>query len=153
MSQATTTSGAAGTDLGANQFTFSGDRTQITYRTERGGPIRPGQQGGILEYQGIEGDFTFTGDEITLQDTTLGTLVTVTLKVNNDTGGLTVTVLIPRIIGAGLNKPVTFATVAIKTASRGFIATPGPSLTYTIVPLVGVASVVIIPLAQQADGQ
>lgn len=153
MSQATTTGGAAGTDLGANQFTFSGDRTQITYRTERGGPIRPGQQGGILEYRGIEGDFTFTGDGIALQDTALGTLVTVTLKANNDTGGLTVTVLIPRIIGAGLNKPVTFATMAIKTASRGFIATPGPSLTYTIVPLVGVASVVIIPLAQQADGQ
>ncbi|MEA2502765.1 MAG: hypothetical protein QOD01_2876 [Actinomycetota bacterium] len=93
-------------------------------------------------------------DQITLQDTTLGTLVTVVLKINNDTGGLTVTVLIPRIIGAGRNKPVIFATMAIKTASRGFIATPGPSLTYTIVPLVGVASVVIIPpLAQQADGQ
>jgi hypothetical protein len=57
-------------NLGANEFTFSGDRTQITYLTQTPGPPHSGQ----LTYQGIEGDHTFTGKEISLERTPLGTL-------------------------------------------------------------------------------
>jgi hypothetical protein len=154
MSQATPITGAAAVNLGANAFTFHGDRTEIIYRTETGGPLHPGQQppvGGVLEYHGIEGDRTFTGDAIKLQDTPLGTLVTVTLAFHPDTGGLTVTVLIPRIIGA--RSPVTITTMAIKATSRGNIATPGAALTYTIIPLVGTAIDEMVPLAQDGGAQ
>jgi hypothetical protein len=52
----------ANLDLGANEFTFTGDRTQITYLTRSPGPIHPGEEdNGRLEYQGIEGDHTFFG--------------------------------------------------------------------------------------------
>jgi hypothetical protein len=50
----------------ANQFTFAGDRTQITYFPSAPGPIVIGQKGaGRLEYQGIEGDLTFSGADRT----------------------------------------------------------------------------------------
>jgi hypothetical protein len=60
-------------DLGANQFTFVGDQTQITYETQT--PIP--DQGGLLQYQGPEGGFSFTGDQISLVDSDMGTIVTV----------------------------------------------------------------------------
>jgi len=138
-------------DLGANEFTFTGYETRITYfpQAPRPGPIHPGQEGGRLDYQGPEGTRTFTGQEITQNDGPLGTMVTVTLKVNADAGGLTATVLIPRIIGATREQSVEFETLLLKAASRGFVVTPGPSLTYAVVQLRGTARVVILPLASE----
>jgi hypothetical protein len=76
-------------------------------------------------------------------------MVTVTLKANADAGGLTATVLIPRIIGATREQSVEFETLLLKAASRGFVATPGPWLTYAVVQLRGTAKVVILPLASE----
>jgi hypothetical protein len=151
MSQVTATTGLQEQNLGANEFTFSGDRTQITYLAEAPGPVRRGQLGGRLTYQGIEGDLTFTGEEISLEETSLGTLLTVTLKVDNDAGGLAATVLIPQAIGVTREKPVTFTTMAIKAASRGRRTNPGVALTYTIIPLTGTARIVMIPLAHESS--
>lgn len=47
-----------GNDLGANQFTFAGYRTQMSYEAQT--PIP--NQGPVLRYQGPEGGDTFTGD-------------------------------------------------------------------------------------------
>ena len=137
------------TDLGANEFTFNGDRTQIAYLTQAPGPVHPGQEGGIVTYQGIEGDRTFKGKEISLEATPLGTLLTVPLRLNVDSGGLTVTVLIPQVLDVTRGKPVTFTTMAIKATSRGNFVSPGAALTYTIIPLVATASIVIMPAAQE----
>ncbi|MEA2617552.1 MAG: hypothetical protein QOE72_3335 [Chloroflexota bacterium] len=136
-------------DLGANEFTFSGDRTQITYLTQTPGPLHPGQEGGRLTYQGIEGEHTFTGKEIDLERTPLGALLTVTLSIIGDSGGLTVTVLIPQILDITRENPVTFTTIAIKATSRGNFISPGAALTYTIIPLMATASIVMIPLARE----
>jgi hypothetical protein len=133
-------------DLGANEFTFTGDRTSITFFPVTPGPIVVGHEGGELRYEGPEGSFTFFGKQITRQDSTLGTLLTVGFAHNPDVGGVAVTVLLPRIFGVTRTEPVTFGTLAIKTTGRGFINSPGPALTYTIVPLVGVAKDVILPL-------
>jgi hypothetical protein len=103
----------------------------------------------MVTYQGIEGDRTFTGKEISLEATPLGTLLTVPLRPNVDSGGLTVTVLIPQILDVTRGKPVTFTTMAIKATSRGTFASPGAALTYTIIPLVATASIVIMPAAQE----
>lgn len=131
-------------DLGANQFTFAGDRTQITYLTERPGPILAGSsQGGQLQYQGPEGDDVFSGDQITRLDSALGTLLTVTLRPNADAGAINITVLVPKAYGVTMGSPVTFGTVAIKTTGRGFMEKPGVELTYHVLPLVGQANQVI----------
>ena len=128
-------------ELGANQFTFTGDRTRISYETQT--PIP--NQGPLVKYQGPEGDDTFTGDQVTCLDSALGTLLTVVLRRNADAGAINITVLVPEAFGVTRDSPVTFGTIAIKTTSRGFINTPGVELTYDVLPLVGQASQVFLP--------
>jgi hypothetical protein len=133
-------------DLGANEFTFTGDRTKITYLTETPGPVQAGTtDNGRLEYQGPEGDHVFSGSQISRLDSALGTLLTVALRPNADIGEIKITVLVPKAYGVTREDPVTFATMAIKTTSRGFINTPGVELTYDVLPLVGQAHQVIEP--------
>ena len=133
-------------DFGANEFTFAGDRTSITYLTQMPGPIPVGTTDeGQLEYQGPEGDHVFSGDQITRLDSALGTLLTVVLRPNADVGAINITVLVPEAFGVTRENPVTFGTVAIKTTSRGFVDTPGVELTYDVLPLVGQAHQVIQP--------
>jgi len=134
-------------DLGANEFTFTGDRTMITFFpvAPAPGPIHPGQEGAELIYHGPEGDLTFRGKEITRQDTDLGAELSVVLQANQDAGGRNFTLLVPKAFGVTRQNPVTFGTLAIKTSTRGFIATPGVALTYEILPLVGLAQDVILP--------
>ena len=127
--------------LGANQFTFTGDRTRISYETQT--PIP--NQGPLVKYQGPEGDDTFTGDQVTCLDSALGTLLTVVLRPNADAGAINITVLVPEAFGVTRDSPVTFGTIAIKTTGRGFINTPGVELTYDVLPLVGQASQVFLP--------
>ena len=128
-------------DLGANQFTFTGDRTRISYETQT--PIP--NQGPLLQYQGPEGDETFTGDQVTCLDSAVGTLLTVTLRPDAGVGAINITVLVPEAFGVTPDSPVTFGTIAIKTTGRGFINTPGVELTYDVLPLVGQASQVFLP--------
>ncbi|HEY6422683.1 MAG TPA: hypothetical protein VIY28_05410 [Pseudonocardiaceae bacterium] len=135
-----------GEDLGANEFTFSGDRTSITFFPSTPGPIVIGHEGGELRYQGPEGTFTFFGQQLNRVDSPLGTMLTVTLRPDFDTGAIKITVLVPRAFGVTRRSPVTFATVAIKTTSRGFVTGPGIGLTYTVIPLLGHANNVILPL-------
>ena len=133
-------------DFGANEFTFAGDRTSITYLTQMPGPIPVGTTDeGQLEYQGTEGDHVFSGNQITRLDSALGTLLTVVLRPNADVGAINITVLVPEAFGVTRENPVTFGTVAIKTTSRGFVNTPGVELTYDVLPLVGQAHQVIQP--------
>ena len=127
--------------LGANQFTFTGDRTRISYETQT--PIP--NQGPLVQYRGPEGDDTFTGDQVTCLDSALGTLLTVVLRPNADAGAINITVLVPEAFGVTPDSPVTFGTIAIKTTSRGFINTPDVELTYDVLPLVGQAHQVIQP--------
>ncbi|HWD71373.1 MAG TPA: hypothetical protein VG779_02500 [Actinomycetota bacterium] len=133
-------------DLGANEFTFTGDRTTVTFFPVAPGPLHVGDENGELVYAGIEGDHTFRGKEITRLDSDLGTLLTVVLQANHDAGERDFTLLVPRAFGVTRQQPVTFGTLAIKTTTRGFIATPGVALTYDLLPLVGQAKDVILPL-------
>ena len=128
-------------DLGANQFTFAGDRTKISYDTQT--PIP--NQGGLLQYQGPEGNDTFTGDQIIRLNSVLGTLVSAVLRPNADAGDVKITVLVPSVYGVTPGSSVTFGTIAVKTTSRGFIDSPGVELTYDVLPLVAQAHQVIQP--------
>src|SRR5512135_193205 len=75
-------------DFGANEFTFTGDRTSITFFPQTPGPVIVGHEGGELRYQGPEGDLTFFGQQITRLDSALGTLLTVALPSNPDVGAM-----------------------------------------------------------------
>lgn len=136
----------ANENLGANEFTFRGDRTSITYFPSTPGPLVVGHEGGELDYQGPEGTFQFYGRDITRMDSPLGTLLAVVLRPDLDTGAISVTVLVPEVIGVTRQSPVTFSTLAIKTTSRGFVAGPGVGLTYDVLPLLAEAKEVILPL-------
>jgi hypothetical protein len=128
-------------DLGANEFTFAGDRTWITYDTQTPVP----DQGPLLQYQGPEGNYTFTGNQVIQQGSSLGTLLTVGLTPNADAGAINITVLVPKAYGVTPDSPVTFSTIAIKTTGRGSVETPGMALTYNLLPLLGTASQIFHP--------
>jgi hypothetical protein len=136
------------TTLGANNFTFAGENMQITYYPQAPGPLIAGQdtRNGKVEYHGLEGDKNFLGSGIQVQDGPLGRMLTILLKANDDSGGLSLTVLLPNVTGVTGDQPVDFATLAIKTASRGFVAQSGATLTYEVLPLLGTASKVLLPL-------
>src|ERR1041385_505802 len=106
-------------DLGANEFSFSGDRTQITFSPVSPGPIHPGQQPGRLSYSGPEGSIDFSGKQITHTHSPLGTLLTVTLSNHPDAGAITATVLVPHVTGVTRETPVTFETLLVKATGRG----------------------------------
>lgn len=134
--------------FGANEFTFTGDRTQITFFPTAPGPVVAGQEGALVEYQGLEGTFTFRGQQqVELTGSALGTLVSVTFPQVPDTGGLTLTILVPSAVGVTSDQPATFDTLAIKASSLGNMRPPpGASLHYSILPLLGTAKDVILPL-------
>lgn len=128
-------------NLGANHFTFVGDQTQITYDTQT--PIP--NQGGLLQYQGPEGQLSFTGDQIVCLASDIGTIVTVPLSLVSDTGSRKISVLVPTAYGVTPGNPVTFPTIAVKTTGRGSVQSPGVGLTYDVLPLAGQASQVFFP--------
>jgi hypothetical protein len=133
-------------DLGANEFTLTGDRTSIIFFPTTPGPLVAGHEGGELQYIGPEGNFTFYGTQIERQDSAIGALLTVTLRPNADTGAIRLTVVIPKAFDVTRELPLSFSTFAVKTTSRGFINLPGVNYTYTLLPLLGQARDVLLPL-------
>ena len=134
-------------DLGANHFTFTGENTHIVYDTQTDGPIVIGENasGGVLQYQGVEGNYTFRGKQIEVESTlAFGILITVVLKPNSDTGELSFTIVLP-IITNNSGEILHFQTLGIKTATRGFIMSDGPSATYSVFPLLATAEMVVAP--------
>jgi hypothetical protein len=136
------------TALGANAFTFSGDRTEITFYPDGHGPIVAGTQDHREQmiYAGPEGQVTFSGSQISLADTALGALISVTFPANPDAGVTTLSLLVPNVVGVTGDTPVTFATVAIVSHHRGSFDGSGADQTYDVLPLVGQAKAVILPL-------
>jgi hypothetical protein len=134
-------------DLGANEFTFTGDRTQVTYFPLISfGPQHPGQDGGELIYEDPDGKRTFQGKQLQVLSSPIGTLVTVPFTHNVGGGSTAFTVLVPTVSEVTRDKPVTFVTVAFKTSGGGTFVSPGPNLTFSVLPLLGEAKDVILPV-------
>jgi len=148
MTQQAETSTAQQTE-NANKFVFTDHdgTTHVVFYPQAPGPIRsdPSKRGARLDYEGVEGTLTFLGQQIENQPGPLGSLITVTLEGSIDAGALTFSLALPPINMAGKKKE-TFHTVAIKTKSFGILIKEGARLLYTVVPLRGVAEVVILPL-------
>jgi hypothetical protein len=93
-----------------------------------------------LDYQGAEGKFTFRGKQIKQQPSNLGLLVSVTLKINADGGGLDFAFVLPSVDLAG-QKSQDFETIAIATTrSQKIVANHvGTEFIYKVLTLKGVA--------------
>jgi hypothetical protein len=127
-----------------NRFTFidRNSNTRIVFLPQipdlAQAPVKASQ----LEYQGPEGQFTFQGDQIEKQASPLGELITVTLQPNADAGELNLTLVLPPV-NLGEMKQQGFATLAIKTRSRGRLVVnpqPGAELVYRVLTLQGIAA-------------
>jgi hypothetical protein len=87
----------------------------------------------------------FTGDEIHVDDTEIGRLVTVTLAKTVDTGFTSFSVLIPQINLAKIGAKQAFRSIGVQTEHKLTIDTPatGPLETYKVTALRGSASRVL----------
>jgi hypothetical protein len=121
--------------------------TRVTFFPQELGPLGQGETGvAALEYDGPQGHRRFRGDEITQQETILGTLVSVTLEGNEaDQGFLDLALVLPLFI-MGDEAQHEFKTVGILSKGpSGFGGfRPGPQRTYEILALEGIAEYIPI---------
>ena len=115
-----------------NLFTFSGrrDDTQVVFSTTS---ITGQPQ---FSYHDDTRDVSVSGDDITVERTALGTLVTITLETVPDLHTVTATLILPDL--GGLSGPVThFGTFLVLTENRTSIGGPalvtGALQRYTVV--------------------
>ena len=85
---------------------------------------------------------SFSGDQITQQDTAIGALITVTIALTPDRSSTTFSVLLPAIQLAKETTKQSFRTLGITTVHKTTIAGPamGVQETYKTVPLRGTAA-------------
>ena len=121
-----------------NLFELSGDGVQITYSTT-GFDGKP-----HFDYQGPYGpqvSLSFTGSEISTQQSVLGTLISVSLVRTIDAGDTVLTLLLPYVSLTG-QYAQTFDTLAIITQTFGILPHQGAQPTYQVVTLSGSARMV-----------
>ncbi|HEX9940548.1 MAG TPA: hypothetical protein VGG03_00915 [Thermoanaerobaculia bacterium] len=102
----------------ANYFELKRGGTRITY-TESDIVGRP-----QINYDDGKRQLTFTGDQIEQSEASIGSILTVELKVVLDGDTEALTLLIPQV-NLPDGEPVKFKTVVIFTRIRGSIAGPG----------------------------
>jgi hypothetical protein len=137
----------------ANEYTFTHDEgtTEIVYFPNRPGPIETGEPttGPELRYKGPEGSFTFFSDKIDIQNGPLGSLISVILGAIEIFGGtehfLRFSLVLPPV-NMGETKKQSFHTLGIKIATTTGGVADGAQLKYTVVPLKGLAEIVILPV-------
>ena len=118
-----------------NQFDLQGQGISINYSTSgiAGKPLMTLKKG--------RQTLNFTGNEIGVLDTTIGSLITVTIANTPDRGFTTFSFLLPAIeLTSATNKP-SFQTIGITTVHKTTIAGPpkGPQQSYKSTPLRGTA--------------
>ncbi|HEY4562150.1 MAG TPA: hypothetical protein VIJ36_04175 [Thermoanaerobaculia bacterium] len=121
----------------ANYFDLRRGKSEIIFTTHLGG--RP-----MLTYNDGRTTHSFSGAEVSLRATELGTLVTVTLAATPDLEVRLLTVVLPQVRVSGapekLDVPVIFTRIAMSIA--GPPLNPGPVETYDVKIYDGTASAV-----------
>ena len=138
---------------GDNQFKLSDHekKTHVTLNLQTHGPLVQGStaQAPTLQYEGVEGTFTFSGQQVTVEISALGKMYTVTLNIVPDLRTLLFTLLLPPVIHKAGESKQAFDTIAIKserhTSIQGPPTTPGAATTYTCVKMHGTAAKVQVP--------
>ncbi|MHB8269286.1 hypothetical protein [Bradyrhizobium sp.] len=121
-----------------NLYELSGDGIKITYTLE---PILGGPQ---FNYDDGKLSRLFKGGEIRTEDTEIGTLVSVTIHLEVDTGSTSFSVVLPKVgLGTSSSEPIT--TIGITTVHKRRIPGPTPQGQddlYTVHPMKGTAKIV-----------
>lgn len=130
-------------DRQPNRYTFSDCEgvKRVIFFPRTLGPlgISESSSDAQLEYNGLEGQFVFRGNDISQEQTILGSLISVTLQPNADAGGLDFTLVLPPVQLGGHARQE-FETVGVKIHSRGRVIRPaGAELTYEVMKLNGLA--------------
>ena len=136
-----------------NRFQLSDheNKTHVTLYLEKAGPLVQGSTAGgpAIEYVGEEGTLSFSGQQITAEDTALGKMFTVTLNVVPDLRWLSFTLLLPSVIHQEGASTQSFQTIAIKserfTSLQGRPATIGANPTYIVIKMHGNATKIEVP--------
>ena len=92
-----------------NLYQFNGQRLHIVYSSGNGKSS--------LTYQSTSQTLKFSGDQIRITDTEIGTLVTVPIRLTVDTGSTTFTLLLPRV-NLNASKQASVEAIGITTIHR-----------------------------------
>lgn len=130
-------------DRHPNRFTLSDcdGRTHIVFFPRALTPLGASKSpaGAQLQYDGPEGQLIFHGEEVTQEQTILGSLISVTLRPDADAGGIDFALVLPPV-NLGGEARQDFKTLGIKARSRGRVINPvGAELSYDVLNLRGVA--------------
>ena len=126
-----------------NRFTLKGcdNHTHIVFFPKIFMPLGTGKSpaDSQLEYDGAEGHLIFRGEEVSREETVLGSIISVILRPDADAGGLDFALVLPPV-SLGSEAHQAFETVGIKIRSRGRMTKPaGAELAYEVLALKGVA--------------
>jgi hypothetical protein len=138
---------------GDNQFKLSDHekKTHVTLNLETHGPLVQGStaQAPTLQYDGVEGTFSFSGEQVAVETSALGKMFTVTLNIVPDLRTLLFTLLLPSVTHQAGEPKQAFDTLAIKSERHSSIqgppANPGAATTYTCLKMHGTAAKVQVP--------
>jgi len=136
-----------------NQFTLQAhdSKTSVTLNLDRRGPLIQGSdtEAPSLDYQGVEGTLSFSGQQIVTETTTLGRMFTVTLNIVPDLRSLSFTLLLPLVTHAADTPAQAFETIAIKSEHHlslgGSPTTAGSNTSYAVLKMHGTARKVAVP--------
>ena len=126
-----------------NRFTLRGcdGHTHIVFFPKIFMPLGTGKSpaDSQLEYDGAEGHLIFRGEDVSQEETILGSIISVILRPDADAGGLDFALILPPV-SLGSEAHQEFETIGIKIRSRGRVTKPaGAELLYEVLPLKGVA--------------
>ena len=137
---------------GDNQFELSDHekKTHVTLNLQIHGPLVKGSvaKAPTLEYRGVEGTFTFSGEQVTVETSELGKMYTVTLNIVPDLRTLLFTLVLPPVVHKSGEAKQAFDTIAIKSERHTSLTgtpNPGAATTYTCLKMHGTAAKVEVP--------
>ena len=113
----------------ATMFLLTGEGLKISYYINE-------DNSSELDYQDAQASLTFQSNQLHIQQSAIGTLITATLKNSADAGATTVTLVLPNVkLGGQTKQPLeTFAVIAKDYSALSRI---GAQLTYRVVALQG----------------
>src|SRR5260370_9128551 len=113
----------------ATMFLLSGEGVKISYYINE-------DNSSELDYQDAQGSLTFPSDQLHIQQSAIGTLITAPLKKSADAGATTFTLVLPnRKLGGQTKQPL--ETTAVIAQDYSSLSRVAPQRQYQVVSLTG----------------
>ena len=138
-----------------NQYHLAGGGISVTWYPDGAGPIIEGEGAMGFSYQDATRSLVFGTEQVQVEDSALGKIVTVVIVPTVDVGNTTFSLVVPLVVlpdDAGAFPIVPIETIGITTVNRLFVRAVGhpQRATYTVTHLRGTASAGILPLIAEA---